>query len=84
MNGQAVNQVNETVNMETRENEQKEAVNKRIVISKNTYKKLNIIKTLLDESLQNMQEKDLLGYIIDKAVDFYYKSDEIQKQLLGL
>lgn len=38
----------------------------------------------MDDMVQNLQEKEALGLIIDKAVDYYYKSDEIQKKLLGL
>ena len=59
-------------------------IDKRVSFSKNTYQKINIIKTLMDDMLQNLQEKEALGFILDKAVDYYYKSDEIQKKLLGL
>lgn len=59
-------------------------IDKRVSFSKNTYQKINIIKTLMDDMLQNLQEKEALGLILDKAVDYYYKSDEIQKKLLGL
>ena len=59
-------------------------IDKRVSFSKNTYQKINIIKTLMDDMVQNLQEKEALGLIIDKAVDYYYKSDEIQKKLLGL
>ena len=64
--------------------ERNNIVNKRITFSKNTYKKINIIKMLESDAIQNMTEADAIGYIIDKAVDFYYRSDVIQKQLTDL
>ena len=62
----------------------KSVIDKRISFAKGTLQKINIIRTLEDDIMQNMQEKEAIGHIVDKAVDFYYKSEEIQKKLMGL
>ena len=62
----------------------KSVIDKRISFAKGTLQKINIIRTLEDDIMQNMQEKEAVGHIVDKAIDFYYKSEEIQKKLMGL
>lgn len=62
----------------------KSVIDKRISFTKGTLQKINIIRTLEDDIMQNMQEKEAVGHIVDKAIDFYYKSEEIQKKLMGL
>lgn len=75
----------ESMNQEQKQQENaKSIIDKRISFAKGTLQKISIIRTLEDDIMQNMQEKEAIGHIVDRAIDFYYKSDEIQKKLLGL
>ena len=63
--------------------EEKEFIGKRVNISAKNLKRVKIMATLLENEVKGLNEKKKLDYIINKAIESYYASDEI-KELLDL
>lgn len=63
--------------------EEKEFIGKRVNISAKNLKRVKIMATLLENEIKGLNEKKKLDYIINKAIESYYASDEI-KELLEL
>ncbi len=56
---------------------------KRVYLEPKNIKRIKIMATLLENEVKGLNEKKKLDYIINKAVESYYGSDEI-KELLNL
>ena len=63
--------------------EEKEFIGKRVNLSAKNLKRIKIMATLLENEVKELNEKKKLDYIINKAIESYYASDEI-KELLDL
>jgi len=63
--------------------EEKEFIGKRVNLDIKNIKRVKIMGTLLENEVNNLNEKKKLDYIINKAIESYYGSDEI-KELLEL
>lgn len=63
--------------------ENEEIIGKRVNIDTKNLKRVKIISTLLEDETNGMNEKKKLDYVINKAIESYYSSDEI-KSLLDL
>ncbi len=63
--------------------EEKEYIGKRINLDMKNIKRMKIIATLLENEVKNLNEKQKLDYVINKAIESYYNSNEI-KNLLEL
>ena len=63
--------------------EEKEFIGKRVNLSAKNLKRVKIMATLLENEVKGLNEKKKLDYIINKAIESYYASDEI-KELLDL
>ena len=63
--------------------ENEEIIGKRVNIETKNLKRVKIISTLLEDETNGMNEKKKLDYVINKAIESYYSSDEI-KSLLDL
>jgi hypothetical protein len=63
--------------------ENEEIIGKRVNIETKNLKRVKIISTLLEDETNGMNEKKKLDYVINKAIESYYASDEI-KSLLDL
>lgn len=63
--------------------EQKEKMYKANINEINL-KRIKIIKTLSEGELSLLSEKEAISYITNKAIEFYFKSDEIQKEIQNL
>jgi len=63
--------------------EEKEFIAKRVNLDSKNIKRIKIMATLLEEEISNLNEKKKLDYIINKAIESYYASNEI-KELLEL
>ena len=63
--------------------ENEEIIGKRVNIDTKNLKRIKIISTLLEDENNGMNEKKKLDYVINKAIESYYASDEI-KSLLDL
>ena len=63
--------------------EEKEFIGKRINLDTKNIKRIKIMATLLENEVKELNEKKKLDYIINKAIESYYSSDEI-KSLLEL
>ncbi len=63
--------------------EEKEVIGKRINLDIKNIKRVKIMATLLENDTKYLNEKKKLDYVINKAIESYYGSDEI-KQLLEL
>ena len=63
--------------------EEKEIIGKRVNLDTKNIKRIKIMATLLENEVQGLNEKKKLDYIINKAIESYYASDEI-KELLEL
>ncbi|RLA82327.1 MAG: hypothetical protein DRG78_07495 [Epsilonproteobacteria bacterium] len=63
--------------------EEKEIIGKRVNLEANNIKRIKIMATLLENEVNHLNEKKKLDYIINKAINSYYSSDEI-KGLLEL
>lgn len=53
-------------------------------INEINFKRIKIIKTLSEGELDLLSEKEAISYITNKAIEFYFKSDEIQKEIKNL
>jgi len=60
-----------------------EIIGKRINLDAKNIKRIKIMGTLLENEVKGLNEKKKLDYIINKAIESYYSSDEI-KELLDL
>ena len=60
-----------------------EIIGKRVNLDSKNIKRIKIMATLLEEEISNLNEKKKLDYIINKAIESYYASNEI-KELLEL
>jgi len=63
--------------------EEKEFIGKRVNLDTKNIKRIKIMVTLLENEVNALNEKKKLDYIINKAIESYYASDEI-KELLDL
>jgi hypothetical protein len=63
--------------------QEKEYIGKRVNIDVKNIKRMKIIATLLENEVKELNEKKKLDYVINKAIESYYGSDEI-KELLEL
>jgi len=63
--------------------QEKEYIGKRVNLDTKNIKRIKIMATLLESEVDNLNEKKKLDYIINKAIESYYSSDEI-KELLDL
>ncbi len=63
--------------------EEREVIGKRINLDVKNIKRMKIIATLLENEVKVLNEKKKLDYVINKAIESYYSSDEI-KELLEL
>ncbi len=63
--------------------EELEVVGKRVNLDVKNVKRVKIISALLEDELNNLNEKKKLDYVINKAIESYYVSKEI-KSLLEL
>ncbi len=60
-----------------------EIIGKRVNLDVKNIKRIKIMATLLEEEVSSLNEKKKLDYIINKAIESYYASNEI-KELLEL
>ena len=60
-----------------------EFIGKRVNLDTKNIKRIRIMATLLENDIKGLNEKKKLDYIINKAIESYYNSDEI-KTLLDL
>lgn len=56
----------------------------KIAISDANLKRVNIIKTLIFDEVALLNDKEATSYIVNKAIEKYFKSDEIQKKMQEL
>ena len=63
--------------------QENEIIGKRVNLDSKNIKRIKIMATLLENEVQGLNEKKKLDYIINKAIESYYASDEI-KELLEL
>lgn len=56
----------------------------RVAISEMNMKRVNIIKNLILDEVELMNEREAIYYIVNKAIEKYYKSDEIQNKIKEL
>jgi len=61
--------------------EEKEIIGKRVNLEVKNLKRIKIMATLLENEVKHLNEKKKLDYIINKAIESYYHSDEIKKLL---
>jgi len=58
-------------------------IGKRVYLEQKNIKRIKIMATLLENEVKSLNEKKKLDYIINKAIESYYNSNEI-KELLDL
>ncbi len=63
--------------------EEIEVIGKRVNLNVKNIKRVKIISALLEDELKALNEKKKLDYVINKAIESYYASEEI-KSLLEL
>ena len=63
--------------------ENSEIIGKRINLDAKNIKRAKVISMLLETEVDGMNEKAKLDYVINKALENYYASDEI-KELLDI
>ena len=63
--------------------ENKEIIGKRVNLDVKNIKRIKIMGTLLENEVSGLNEKKKLDYIINRAIESYYSSNEI-KELLDL
>jgi len=63
--------------------EEKEYIGKRVNLEVKNLKRIKIISALKEDELKELNEKKKLDFIINRAIESYYASDEI-KSLLDL
>lgn len=60
------------------------SIEKRISINTENLKKLKLIMTLEDDLYGDLTEKEGINIIINKAIESYFNSDEIQEKFKNL
>ena len=63
--------------------QEKEYIGKRINLEFKNLKRVKIISALKEDDIKGLNEKKKLDYIVNRAIESYYSSDEI-KALLDL
>ena len=63
--------------------EEIEVVGKRVNLEVKNLKRVRIISALKEDELNGLNEKKKLDYIVNRAIESYYSSEEI-KNLLNL
>ena len=63
--------------------EEIEVVGKRVNLEVKNLKRIRIISALKEDELNGLNEKKKLDYIVNRAIESYYSSEEI-KNLLNL
>jgi len=63
--------------------EESKPIGKRVYLEQKNIKRIKIMSTLLENDVKDLNEKKKLDYIINKAIESYYSSNEI-KELLDL
>jgi len=63
--------------------EELEVIGKRVNLDVKNLKRIKIISALKEDELNDLNEKKKLDYIVNRAIESYYSSDEI-KSLLDL
>ena len=58
-----------------------EIIGKRVNLNVKNIKRIKIMATLLEKEVSSLNEKKKLDYIINKAIESYYNSDEIKTLL---
>ncbi len=61
--------------------EESKPIGKRVYLEQKNIKRIKIMSTLLENDVKGLNEKKKLDYIINKAVESYYCSNEIKKLL---
>jgi hypothetical protein len=61
--------------------EEIEYIGKRVNLDVKNIKRMKIISALLEDELNTLNEKKKLNYVINKAIESYYGSDEIKAKL---
>lgn len=61
--------------------ENKEYIGKRVNLDIKNLKRVKIIATLLENEVDGLNEKKKLDYVINKAIESYYSSDDIKSKL---
>ena len=60
-----------------------EVIGKRVNLDIKNVKRVKVISALLEDELKGLNEKKKLDYVINRAIESYYASNEI-KSLLEL
>ena len=60
------------------------SIEKRISINTENLKKVRLIMTLEDDMYGDLTEKEGINIIINKAIESYFNSDEIQEKFKNL
>ena len=63
--------------------QEKEYIGKRVNLEVKNLKRIKIISALKEDELKGLNEKKKLDFIVNRAIESYYASDEI-KSLLDL
>ena len=63
--------------------ENTEYIGKRVNLDTKNLKRIKIITALLEDEVNDLNERKKIDYVINKAIESYYNSDEI-KSLLEL
>jgi len=63
--------------------EENKPTGKRVYLEAKNIKRIKIMATLLENEVKGLNEKKKLDYIINKAIESYYSSNDI-KELLDL
>lgn len=63
--------------------QEKEYIGKRVNLDIKNLKRIKVISALREDELKDLNEKKKLDFIINRAIESYYASDEI-KTLLDL
>lgn len=56
-------------------------VNKRVDVLQKNVKRLKILAPLYESEAGSNKDSDIYSYIINKAIEYFYKSDEVKKRL---
>ena len=63
--------------------QESETIGKRVNLDIKNLKRIKIISAIKEDELKDLNEKKKLDYIINRAIESYYASDEI-KSLLNI
>lgn len=61
--------------------EEIEYIGKRVNLDIKNIKRVKIIATLLEDEVNGLNEKKKLDYVINRAIESYYASDDIKFKL---